>query len=295
MISTVSTPAADAPAAPRFQVHAYPLALRILRVLLQGVLAVNSLYIAVIIFFFTFTGAMDPRPPSRAGWLFLVSVGLVGLLRLLDWLTAATLSIEPERLVLERRGDRFEIPLASVESVRGWLFPPGMGLSLRMRSGRGFQYGLRMADPLPVLEALGKDGPRSSAAARHPNTVFAHARALVRRRWYLWVLKFVLFPLLPAGAMFYTHQMITYGGPTGQYQWYGLAPYLRTFFTYWVFSTAVFVLCAFMLRALAELVSFVGAWVSPRYAVGVRRFVEIAGTVLYFVGFPAMMAWQYLG
>jgi hypothetical protein len=292
----ISTPAADASAAPRFQVHAWSLAMRLLRVLLQVVLAANTLYIALIIVFFTFTGAMDPRPPSRAGWLALVSVGLVLLLRLLDWLTAATLSVEPERLVLERRGDRFEIPLASVESVRGWWWLlPGTGLSLRMQSGRGFQYGLRVADPLPVLEALGRESPRASAAARHPNTAFAHARALVRRRWYLWVLQYVLFPLLPAGAMFYTHQMVTYGGPTGQYQWYGLGPYLRTFTTYWSVSTAVFVLCAFLLRAVAELVAYVAAWLSPRRARGVRRFVEIARTVLYYLGFPALMAWQYLG
>ena len=105
----------------------------------------------------------------------------------------------------------------------------------------------------------------------------------------------MLFPLLPAGAMFYTHQMVTYGGPTGQYQWYGLGPYLRTFFTYWCVSTAVFVLCAFLLRAVAELVAYVGAWLSPRHTRGVRRFVEIARTVLYYLGFPSLMAWQYLG
>ncbi|HEX8826144.1 MAG TPA: hypothetical protein VF794_39935 [Archangium sp.] len=291
----ISTPV-DASVAPRFHVHAYPLVLRILRFVLQVVLVVSTLYASALIFFFTFTGAMDPRPPARAGWLFLLSVGLFGLLRLLDWLTSAMLFVEPERLVLERRGDRFEIPLASVESVRvWWLFPPGMGLSPRMQSGRAFRYGLRMADPLPVLEALGREDSRASAAARHPNTAFAHARALVRRRWYLWVLKFVLFPLLPGGAMFYTHQMITYGGPYGQYQWYGLGPYLRTFSTYWLFSTAVLVLCAFLLRAVAELVAFVGAWISPSHARAVRRFVEISCTVLYYVGFPAIMAWQYLG
>jgi hypothetical protein len=122
-----SEPSADGQSlAPRFQVHAYPLVLRLVSAGLQVLLAVNTLYVLVLVFFFTFTGAINPRPPARALWLTLLSFALLGLLRLIHRLTTASLSVEPERLVLERRGDRFEIPLASVEAVRVWrLLVPG--------------------------------------------------------------------------------------------------------------------------------------------------------------------------
>jgi hypothetical protein len=281
--------AANAPAAPRFQVHAYSLPLRVISAVLQGVAAANLLYLTVLIVFFTFTGAMNPTPPARAGWLFLAALVLWGLVRLLHWLTAATLSVEPERLVLERRGDRFEIPLASVDSVRPWwLFPPGSGLTLRMKSGRAFQYALGVEDPLPVLEAMG-------GAGLHPNAAFARARfELGRRRWYHLALKFVLFPLLPTALMFRLNQIITYGGWRGQYRMYGLGPYLQSFATYWVYFIAMLVLFAIPWRAMFELVAFVGAWLSPPHARGVRRFVEIASAVVYYAGIPALIAWRFL-
>jgi hypothetical protein len=299
-----SMPAADASpepsadgqsVAPRFQVHAYPLVLRLVASALQVLLAVNTLYVITLILFFTFTGAINPKPPGRALWLTLLSFALLGLLWLIRWLSTASLSVEPERLVLERRGDRFEIPLASVEAVRVWrLLVPGVGLSLRMKSGRAFQYALRMADPQPLLESLGPDSPRVSAAARHPHTAFAHARSrLARRRWYGWVLKYFLFPLLPTVVMFRANQYITYGGPFEQYRMYGLGPYLQSFVTYWVYFTAVLVLVAGVLRAVVELLAYVATWLSPPHARGVRRFVEVACEVLYYVGFPVLLGVRF--
>jgi hypothetical protein len=291
-----SEPSADGQTvAPRFQVHAYSLVSRLVNAGLQVLLALNSLYVIALIFFFTFTGALNPKPPARALWCALLSFALFGLLRLIRWLTTASLSVEPERLVLERRGDRFEIPLASVEAVRVWrLLVPGVGLSLRMKSGRAFQYALRVADPQPLLEAIGRDDPRTSAAARHPHTAFAHARArLARRRWYFWVLKFVLFPLVPTVIMFRANQYITYGGPFEQYRMYGLGPYLQSFSTYWVYFTAVLVGLAGVLRVLFELLAYVATWISPPHARGVRRFVEVACELLYYVGFPTVLVVRF--
>jgi hypothetical protein len=258
-------------------------------------LAADLLYVSALIVFFTFTGGMNPTPPARAGWFTLLALVLFGLTRLIRWLTAATFSVEPERLVLERRGDRFEIPLASVESLRVWRLPlPGAGLSLRMKSGRTFQYSAQLADPLPPLEAIGRESPGVSVEARHPLTAFAHARATIfRGRWYHLALKFVLFPLLPGAVMFRANQYITFGGPFGQYQMYGLGPYLQSLATYWVYFTALLVLYATLLRVPAELVAFVGAWISPPHARGVRWFVEVACAVLYYVGFPALVAARF--
>jgi hypothetical protein len=281
-------PAADAPVV-RFQVHAYPLALRLISALFQVLMMADILCASALVVVGTFTGAMNPKPPALAGWLALIALGLFGLTRLIRWLSAATFSVEPSQFVLERRGDRFELPVTSVESARVWRLPlPGAGVSLRMKSGRGFQYALQVADPLPVLEAMGTE-------ANHPLTAFAHARATVnRRRWYHLALKFVLFPLVPAVIMFQLNQRITYGGPFAQYQMYGLGPYLRSFFTYWVYFTALLVLFASLWRVLSELVAFAGAWLSPRRARGVRRFVEVANAVLYYGGFCSLVAWKFL-
>ncbi|WP_375765326.1 hypothetical protein NR798_26810 [Archangium gephyra] len=289
---------ADAPVEPsangqaeasRFQVHAYPLALRITGSALQVLMTADLLCASVLVVTGTFTGAMNPKPPALAGWLALLALGLFGLTRLIRWLTAATFSVEPSRFVLQRRGDRFEIPATSVESARVWRLPmPGAGVSLRMKSGRGFQYGLRVADPLPVLEAMGKE-------AHHPLTAFAHARAtVIRRRWSHVALKFVLFPLVPTVIMFQLNQRITYGGPFAQYRMYGLGPYLQSFFTYWIYFTALLVLFASLWRVLSELVAFAAAWISPGRARGVRRFVEVASAVLYYGGFCSLVAWRFL-
>ncbi|HYO66806.1 MAG TPA: hypothetical protein VEU33_12040 [Archangium sp.] len=291
-------PAADAPVAPsahgqpvapRFKVHAYPLALRLISALLQVLMTADILCASALIVVGTFTGAMNPKPPALAGWLALIALALFGLTRLIRWLTAATFSVEPSQFVLERRGDRFELPVTSVESARVWRLPlPGAGLSLWMKSGRGFQYALQVADPLPVLEAMGKE-------AGHPLTAFAHARAkVIRRPWLHLALKFVLFPLVPAVIMFQLNQRITYGGPFAQYQMYGLGPYLWSFFTYWTYFTALLVLFASIWRVLAELVAFAGAWISPQRARGVRRFVEVANAVLYYGGFCSLVAWKFL-
>jgi hypothetical protein len=301
----MTTPHADAPseppvngqaAAPRFLVHAWPLALRLLGSVLQVLIAITVLYVAVLIIFFTFTGAQNPVPPARAGWCALLALALFGLTRLLRLRTTATFFVEPGRLVLERRDERFEIPLTSVDAIRVWRLPlPGAGFSLRMKSGRGFQYSPQVADPLPVLEAMGGESPGASAAARHPHVAFAHARSvLARRRWYHWLIKFVLFPLLPTFIMFRANQYITYGGPFGQYQMYGLGPYLQSFGTYWAYFTALLVVYAGFWRVLFELVAFAAVWLSPARARSVRRFVEVTCAVLYYVGFPALVGAQFL-
>ncbi|QRO02719.1 hypothetical protein JRI60_29295 [Archangium violaceum] len=226
----------------------------------------------------------------------MVALVLFGLTRILRLLTTATFSVEPGRLVLERRDERFEIPLASVDAIRVWrLLMPGEGFSLRMKSGRDFQYSPQVADPLPVLEAIGRENPGVSAAARHPHVAFAHARAvLARRRWYHWLIKFVLFPLVPTVIMFRANQYITYGGPFAQYKMYGLGPYLQSFGTYWAHYTGVLVVYAVLLRVLFEWVAFAAVWISPRHARGGRRFVEVTCAVLYYVGIPAFMGAQFL-
>jgi hypothetical protein len=274
---------------PHFQVHAYPLAPRLVSAVAQVLCAANLLFLTVTVVSPIFTGMGSPPLSELAAWLVLGSFVPLGLVRLIRWSCAATLHVEPAQLVLQRRHVRFEIPRASIDSLRPWWVPlPGAGLTLRMKSGRGFQYRLQLPDPQPLLEALGKEDPLA-ATVRHPSVAFAQARhALVRTRWYLLAFKFLVFPLLPTLIFFRAHQYITYGGPFGQYQMYGLASYLKSFAGYWGTFILQLVLFASVWRGLGELVALGGAWLSPRHARGVRRVVEVACQLLYYAGFPAL-------
>jgi len=274
---------------PHFQVHAYPLALRLVSAVAQVICAANLLFLSAVVIAPIFTGLGSPPLSGLAAWLVLGSLVPLGLVRLIHWSCAASLRVEPAQLVLQRRRVRFEIPRASIDSVRPWWVPlPGPGLTLRMKSGRSFHYRLRLPDPQPLLESLGKEDPLA-AAARHPSVAFAQARhALVRTCWYHLAFKFVLFPLLPTLIFFRAHQYITFGGPFGQYQMYGLGPYLKSLAGHWGTFIVQLILFASLWRGVGELVALAGAWLSPRHARGVRRAVEIACRLLYYVGFPAL-------
>lgn len=260
------------------------------------VLSLASLLAAAWHLFFSFTGTQHPQPLHLEVALVLLALVLWGLERLLAWWTLGGLVIEPERLMVERRGERLDIPRASVHSLHAWRWPtPGAGLSLRMRSGRLFPYGLWMTDPRPVLEALGPQELGAAELARQALPAFAHARAVGGRRSAgRWAFKFGVFPLLPAAVVFQLDQRISYGGPFAQYQLYGLGPYLRGFGLYWLYMTAALVLFASGLRALAELGALGATLLSPPHARGVRRFVEVGCALLYYAGFLALLTARIL-
>ncbi|MBM7117153.1 hypothetical protein [Archangium primigenium] len=287
------SPPADAP---RFHLHAWTPAARLASAVFRGLALLTLLLAAVVVAEFTFTGVANPRPPRLAGVLALVSALWLGAEGLVRRLTAATLDVEPERLVLERPGERLEVPVASVAAVRVWRLPwLAAGLSVRLRSGRSLGVGLRVEDPLPVLAALGRHLPEAREVARQPLAAFAHARATVLRPGVgLWVLQFVLFPLLPGGIMFRADQYITYGGPFAQYQMYGLGPYLGSLFTYWVSFIAMLVLYATLWRLPAEALALGATWVRPDQARGVRRFTEVGCAVLYYAGSLSLLAARFL-
>jgi hypothetical protein len=292
----VVPPTADEASAPRFQVQAWGLPTRLLASVALVICGANILFLAGLALTEILVGERMMPPGLLPRWIVaysLVPLAFVGALR---WLNAATVLVESGRLVLVLRRTRYEIPLASIERIRPWWLPlPGHGLALRMKSGRGFRYGLRVPAPVALLEAIGQREPLGTRAAEHLLVRFAQARdELLLRRWYHLAFKYLLFSLLPTGIVFRLHQYITYGGPFGEYQFYGLERYLKSFSGYWISGIAYLLLYAAIWRALAELLAFGATWLSPRRARGVRRFTEIALRVVYYAGIPALLAVRLL-
>jgi len=295
----VPPPSPGEDAAPRFPVHAWRPALRLLATGAQVLSAGNLLYLVARSLLGLLEGLDPPSPLQLVLQLVAFSLLPQGLVWLLQRFTAATLDIEraSARLVLQLRGVRFEIPLESVTGVEPWKLPlPGSGLTLRMKSGRRFEYHLQAAAPASLLTALGASLPAAAAAADHPGSRLGQARHDWRRRlWDTPAIKFGLFPLLPTGIMFRAHQYITFGGPLGEYDMFGLAAYLRTFALYWVSFTTGLLLYAGFWRILAELLAFALTWLVPSGARGFRLAAEWLCRLAYYVAFPALVAWRFLG
>jgi hypothetical protein len=293
----VPPPSAGADTAPRFQVHAWRPALRLLAIAAQALSAGNVLYIGALSLLGVLEGLDAFSPIELVLRLVVLSLLPLLLLWLLRRLTAATFLVEPSRLVLQLRGVRFEIPVESVIGVEPWRLPlPGAGLALRMKSGRRFAYRLQVAAPAPLLTQLGAVLPAAAPAAQHPGARLGQARHDWRPRfWDKPAFKFGLIPLLPAGIMFRAHQYITFGGPFGEYDTFGLAAYLRTFALYWFSFTTGLLLYASFWRILAELLAFALTWLLPSRAHGVRRIAEWVCRLAYYVAFPALVAHRFLG
>jgi hypothetical protein len=257
----------------------------------------NLLYLVALSLLGILEGLDPPSPPELALRLVAFSLLPLALVWLLQRFTAATLLVEPTRLVLQLRDARLEVPLASITGIEPWKLPlPGSGLALRMKSGHRFQYRLQVAAPAPLLTALGNALPSAAPAAQHPGSRLGQARYDWRPRfWDKATFKFGLFPLIPTGIMFRAHQYITFGGPFGEYDTFGLAAYLRTFALYWVSFTTGLLLYAGFWRILAELLAFALTWLLPSRARGARLTAEWLCRLAYYVAFPVLMAQRFLG
>jgi hypothetical protein len=280
----------------RLPVHACTAPVRFVTAALRVLAALNVVYIAAVFVHAMLVG----EPPASA---LLVAQGLVlfsgvpwALAALLDRFCAATLEIEPARLLLTVRGARFEIPLASVAGLRPfWLPLPGAGLFLVMTSERRFRYRLLPDPPGPVLAALSSVLPAARGLEEHPTMAYAGARyEIARRRWYFWLGKFGLLPLCIAAVIFRLNQYILYGGAFGEYHLYGLARYLRSFAFSWIEVLSGLVVYAGTLRVVAEIFLWLSAFALPRRARTVRRIIEALCQLAYFGLVPALLLWRLL-
>lgn len=210
---------------------------------------------------------------------------------MIGWLHRADASIEDDALVLRGARHRIEIPLDRIAALRPWrLAQPAGGFDLVLASGRAWAQGVVAPDPAAFLRALGDagaavrlDGP--GAAAR---VAQASARARARHRWLDEpLLKFGLFPLLPALPAFRLHQYIAFGGTFGEWQTYGAGAWLLGLGIWWAAWSLGLMLFAAALRIAIEAIARATGHAA-------RQGLEQTARAIYYAGVPAFLAWRLL-
>ncbi|QDE65625.1 hypothetical protein BHS07_00585 [Myxococcus xanthus] len=290
------TPPATTPEPARFAVHAWTPGLRGLAVVTQLAALGALLHFTAQLWMEISEGTQRMQPVPIAIGLVLRVVLPLAFVSALRRSRRATVGVDTHQWTLTLRGGaRMEIPFEAVAAVRPWRLPlPGPGLALRMRSGRAFSHALEVEDALPLLNALGQHGALG-AAQSHTLVRYAQARhALWRRRWYHLLVKFVFFPLVPTAILFYSYQVISFGGALGEYRMYGLDAYLRSFGRYYAPISLCLLLFACFWRVVAEGASLLAAWLLPAWARGVRRAAEWFCWLVYYVGTLGLIGARFM-
>jgi apolipoprotein N-acyltransferase len=222
---------------------------------------------------------------------------------------AATLHIECGMLVLEQRERRTEIPAVGIVAVEPWALPfPATGVWLTLAAGERWSQGIARVDPIALVDALvhagmqpagmqpaGTQPALTGAFAAHA-AAYARTRLAVSRRRIIDhpLVKFALFPLVPALPAFRLHQHIAFGGTFGEYHTYGLQAYLAALAIWWASWAIGLTLFAAALRVVIE----AGTWLSvlwrPERAIDTRKRLELLGRVLFYIGVPVWLLIRFL-
>jgi len=191
-------------------------------------------------------------------------------------------------LHLQRANETISIPLASIDQLRAWRLPLLLaGVDLWLRSGRRFELGLATRDAQRLLHALQAAGSPAhwagEASARYLE------RAAAARPWLDHaVVKFALFPLLPALIAFHLHQTIAFGGPFGELYTFGLRAWLTGLAIWWASWSLGLMLFAAGLRIVAELIALVILRL-VKARTQLRQRLEDALRVIYYLGVPSWL------
>ncbi len=146
-------------------------------------------------------------------------------------------------------------------------------------------------DPATLAEAMHAQtasDPRSQRAMQA-----ARARWQARRRWLDDpLIKFGLFPLLPALIAFRLHQVIAFGGFFGEALTHGWRAWLMALALWWARWIVGMVLWAAVLRSMVELACLWTYWSPPQRVQAVRAGGEALARWLYYLGVPLWLAWR---
>ena len=206
---------------------------------------------------------------------------------------SARIWIENASLVLEQGQRRIEIPVKDISAVEAWKFPlPISGVYLQLQAGQRWSQCIAVTDPSGLVHALISAGAAPTLAKMLTGPAAAYSRvrnAVPRWRMDHFVFKFVLFPLVPALPAFRLHQIIAYGGTFGEYQTFGLKAYLIALLIWWASWAMGMMLFAAALRLVIETSTLLSIAISPERAIAVRRWLELLGHLLFFVGVPVWL------
>lgn len=248
-----------------------------LRMLLRDGLQVNSLVQLQI-----FAGAT--LVPAVAAWA-------------IQRVFAARARVGAGLLVLQQRRQRIEVPLGRIVTVQPWRLPlPGTGIDLVLASGARFAHGIAVADIQALLRLLTDAGSPMCLAGAVSTRRADYATARARATWPRLdhpLIKFMLFPLLPALPAFRLHQHIAFGGTFGEYYTYGLAAWLTGLLVWWGAWSIGLMLFAAVLRIVVE-TAHVALLRWPARASAARRTLAGASRVAFYVGLPVWFAVRLL-
>lgn len=214
----------------------------------------------------------------------------------LAWTASAKARIEPGHLVLDTRWRRIEIPLRSLATAHVWRLPlPSPGLDLALAASGRWPQGLALRDPLRLVDRLARAGVLHSAPALSARAAdLARALALPRRRLDHPLVRFVLFPLVPALPAFRLHQHIAYGGTFGEYYTFGLGAYLGALALWWASWAIALVLLAGGLRVVVEAGTAAALALRLGRAAAVRGALLTSARVVYYLGVPGWLLLRLL-
>ncbi len=211
---------------------------------------------------------------------------------------AARALIEGDALVLEQARQRIGIPLASLVALRLWRVPlPCSGVDLELASGTRWRHGIALARPQAMRRVLSAAGAplREETAGQSRRAAFAEARALAwRPRLDHPLLKFALFPLLPALVAFRLHQVIAFGGTFGEWRTYGFGAWLTGLAIWWASWSLGLMLFAAVLRVGIEIANALVLAARPARATDARDALEWVARLAYYVGVPVWLVLRLL-
>lgn len=205
---------------------------------------------------------------------------------------AARARIDAGMLVLQQRNQRIEIPLDRIVTARTWRIPlPATGIDLELASGARFAQGIAVADIHALLRALAHAGSPVRLSEAVSTRLADYATARARATWPRLdhpLVKFVLFPLLPALPAFRLHQHIAFGGTFGEYYTYGLAAWLTGLLVWWAAWSIGLMLFAAVLRIVVE-TAHLALLPWPSRAHAMRRALAALSRGVFYVGLPAWL------
>jgi apolipoprotein N-acyltransferase len=204
---------------------------------------------------------------------------------------AAKARVEGENLVLEQRERRIDIRAQDIAAVRPWRLPlPSSGVSLTLATGQTWSHGIAVADPAALVAASVRAGSPAGLFETFSGRAaeYAQARAAVPPKPVIDhpLVKFVLFPLIPALVAFRLHQIIAFGGTFGEYLTYGLQAYLTGLLIWWGKWAVGLVCFATALRVVVEAGTMLMVTLKPAKAIGIRKTLEFLARLAYYLGVP---------